>query len=162
MTIYLMELQWYLKEIFIRLYLWYPKKYINKQQQHLLHLFAKETYGDISSSCISDRICAWITLKLIINRLSSCQRLVLEQLSIIVKNMWSKNRVTQSGAELLWNGRELTTKVENNLGLSSCAVSQSAVMCVVVYFRRTELLPGVQERSGIQIDRSENRTCKRC
>jgi len=56
--------------------------------------------------------------------------------------VWSKNGVTQSR-------RELTTKVENNLGLSSCAVPQSAVMCVVAYFRRTELLSGVQERSGI-------------
>ena len=39
----------------------------------------------------------------------------------------------------------------NNLGLSSCAVPQSAVTCVVAYFRKTELLPGVQERSGILI-----------
>jgi len=53
--------------------------------------------------------------------------------------------------ELLQSGRELTTKVRNNLGLSSCAVPQSAVTCVVVYFRRTELLLGVQERSGILI-----------
>ena len=45
--------------------------------------------------------------------------------------------------------KELTTKLGNNLGLSSCTVPQSAVMCVVVYFRRTELLSGVQERSGI-------------
>jgi len=43
----------------------------------------------------------------------------------------------------------LTIKVENNLGFSSCAVPQSAVICVVAYFRRTELLPGVQEGSGI-------------
>jgi len=28
---------------------------------------------------------------------------------------------------------------------------QSAVTCVVAYFRKTELLPGVQERSGILI-----------
>jgi len=28
---------------------------------------------------------------------------------------------------------------------------QSAVVCVVAYFRRTELLSGVQERSGILI-----------
>jgi len=54
-----------------------------------------------------------------------------------------------AGAELLQSGRELTTKVENNLGLSSCAVPRSAVICVVAYFRRTELLPGVQEGSGI-------------
>jgi len=54
-----------------------------------------------------------------------------------------------AGAELLQSGRELTTKVENNLGLSSCAMPRSAVICVVAYFRRTELLPGVQEGSGI-------------
>jgi len=57
--------------------------------------------------------------------------------------------VIRSGVELLRSGRELTTKVRNNLGLSSCAVPQSSVMCMVAYFRRTELLPGVPERSGI-------------
>jgi len=57
--------------------------------------------------------------------------------------------VTWSGVELLQSRRELTTKVGNNLGLSSCAVPRSSVVCVVAYFRRTELLPGVQERSGI-------------
>jgi len=45
----------------------------------------------------------------------------------------------------------LITKVRNNLGLSSCAVPQSAVTCVVAYFRRTELLPEVQERNSILI-----------
>ena len=45
----------------------------------------------------------------------------------------------------------MTTKVRNNLGLSSCAVPRSSVMCMVAYFRRTELLLGVQERSGILI-----------
>jgi len=45
------------------------------------------------------------------------------------------------------SGKELTTKVGNNLGLSLYTVPRSAVVCV--YFRRTELLPGVQERSGI-------------
>jgi len=39
-----------------------------------------------------------------------------------VRNMWSRNRMTQSGAELLQSKRELTTKMGNNLGLSSCAV----------------------------------------
>jgi len=63
--------------------------------------------------------------------------------------MQSKNGVTQSRAELLQSRRELTTKVVNNLGLSSCTMPQSVAACVVVYFRRTELLPGVQERSGI-------------
>jgi len=52
-------------------------------------------------------------------------------------------------AGLLWSGRELTTKWGNNLGLSSCAVPRSAVVHMVAYFRRTELLPGVLERSGI-------------
>ena len=40
-------------------------------------------------------------------------------------------------------------KMGNNLGLSSCAVPQSAVACVVTYFKRTELLSGALERSGI-------------
>jgi len=62
--------------------------------------------------------------------------------------MQSRNGVTQSEVELLQSGRGLTTKVGNNLGLSSCTVLQSAVTCVVVYFRRTKLLLGVQERSG--------------
>jgi len=43
----------------------------------------------------------------------------------------------------------LTTKWENNLGLSSCAVPRSAVACAVAYFRRTELLSGVSERRDI-------------
>jgi len=41
--------------------------------------------------------------------------------------------------------------VGNNLGLSSCIVPQSAVTYVVVYFRKTELLPGVQEKNSILI-----------
>ena len=57
--------------------------------------------------------------------------------------------MTWSGVELLWSGKELTTKVGNNLGLSSCTVPRSAVTCVVAYFRRSELLPGAQKRSGI-------------
>ena len=40
----------------------------------------KHLSTDISSSCISDRICTWVTLKLTINMLSSCWRLVLGQL----------------------------------------------------------------------------------
>jgi len=59
--------------------------------------------------------------------------------------------VTQSRAELLRSGRELTTKVGNNLGLSLYAMPRSAVVCVVIYFRGTELLPGVQERNSILI-----------
>ena len=66
-----------------------------------------------------------------------------------VKDVQSGSGVTWNGAELLRSGRELTTKWGNNLGLSSCTVPRSAVACVVAYFRRTELLPGVSERSGI-------------
>jgi len=66
-----------------------------------------------------------------------------------VKDVQSGSGVTWNGAELLRSGRELTTKVENNLGLSLCAVPRSTVMCVVAYFRRTKLLPGFSERSGI-------------
>jgi len=66
-----------------------------------------------------------------------------------VKDMQSRSEVTQNGVGLLWSGRELTTKWENNLGLSSCTMPRSTVVCVVAYFRRTELLPGVLERSGI-------------
>jgi len=57
--------------------------------------------------------------------------------------VWSRNRVIQSGAELLQSERELVTKVGNNLGLSLYAVPQFVVTYVVAYFRRTELLPGV-------------------
>ena len=57
--------------------------------------------------------------------------------------------MTRNRAELLQSGRELTTKWGNNLGLSLCTVPQSAVAYVVAYFRRTELLSGVQEKSGI-------------
>jgi len=61
-----------------------------------------------------------------------------------------------TGITLEWKGFD-NKNGGNNLGLSLCAVSQSAVACVVAYFRRTELLSGVQERSGIWIDRSKNR-----
>jgi len=57
--------------------------------------------------------------------------------------------VTQSRVKLLQSRRELTTKVGNNLGLSSYTVPRSFVACVVVYFRRTKLLLGAQERSSI-------------
>jgi len=66
-----------------------------------------------------------------------------------VKDMRGGSGVTQNGAGLLQSRRELTTKWGNNLGLSLCAVPRSAVTRVVAYFRRTELLPGVSERSGI-------------
>jgi len=67
--------------------------------------------------------------------------------------------MTWSGVELLWSGRELTTKVGNNLGLSSYTVPRSAVMYVVTYFRKT-----VARSSGEKwyIDKSEDRTHKRC
>jgi len=65
--------------------------------------------------------------------------------------MQSRNRVIQSKVELLQSEIKLTTKVGNNLGLSLCAVPQSAVAYVIAYFRRTKLLPGVQKRSGILI-----------
>jgi len=39
-----------------------------------------------------------------------------------VKDVRSGSRVTRNGTELLRSGRKLTTKVGNNLGLSSCAV----------------------------------------
>jgi len=51
--------------------------------------------------------------------------------------------VTQSRAELLQSGKELTIKVRNNLGLSLCIVPQSAVTYMVAYFRKTKLLPEV-------------------
>jgi len=66
-----------------------------------------------------------------------------------IKNVQSRSGVTWSGVELLQSRRELTTKVWSNLGLSSCTMPQSSVACVVAYFRRTELLPGVYERSSI-------------
>ena len=72
-----------------------------------------------------------------------------------IKDVQSRSGVTRNGAELLQSGRELTTKWEKNLGLSSCTVPRSAVACVIAYFRRTELLPGVSERS-------EDRTRRRC
>ena len=62
---------------------------------------------------------------------------------LLSRTMWNKSGMTQSGAELLQSGKELTTKVENNLGLSLCTVPWSAVTYMVAYFRRTELLPGV-------------------
>jgi len=45
----------------------------------------------------------------------------------LIKNIWSRNGVTWSREELLQNEKELTTKLGNNLSLSSCAVPQSAV-----------------------------------
>jgi len=66
--------------------------------------------------------------------------------------MSSTERRSSEWAGVEWNhsGVEgFDNKMENNLGLSSCAVPRSAVACVVAYFRRTELLSGVSERSGI-------------
>jgi len=58
------------------------------------------------------------------------------------------NRVTQSGAELLWNERKLTTKMRTTLA-SARVLCLDFLSHVVVYFKRTELLSGVQEKSGI-------------
>jgi len=55
-------------------------------------------------------------------------------------------------AEVEWNysGIEgFDNKMRNNLGLSLCAVSRSTVVYVVAYFRRSELLSGTSERSGM-------------
>jgi len=55
-----------------------------------------------------------------------------------------------AGVEWNYSGIEgFDNKMGNNLGLSSCTVPQSAVVCAVVYFRRTELLSGVSERSDV-------------
>jgi len=55
--------------------------------------------------------------------ISSVQKIMETLLSFLyVKNMQSRNGVTQSEAELLRSRRELTTKIENNLGLSLCAM----------------------------------------
>jgi len=75
----------------------------------------------------------------------------LSSFDLVSRTVQSRSRITQSKAKLLQSGRELTTKVGNNLDLSLCTVPRSAVVYMVVYFRRTELLPGVQERSGILI-----------
>jgi len=60
----------------------------------------------------------------------------------------------QEQSDLEWSGvtlewKRVDNKSGNNLGLSSYTMPRSTVVYVVVYFRRTELLPGVQERSGI-------------
>jgi len=56
--------------------------------------------------------------------------------------------VTWSRAELLQNRRELTTKVGTTL-VSARALCLDLLLHVVAYFRRTKLLLGVQEQSGI-------------
>jgi len=60
-----------------------------------------------------------------------------------------KDHAEQEWSDLEWRG--VDNKMRNNLGLSSYAMPQSSVACVVAYFRRTALLPGVQERSDILI-----------
>jgi len=57
-----------------------------------------------------------------------------------VEQEWSGPEWT--GITLEWKGFD-NKSGGNNLGLSSCAVPQSSVACVVAYFRRTELLPEV-------------------
>ena len=46
--------------------------------------------------------------------------------------MRSRNRVTQSGVELLWNGRGLTTKVETILALAH-TLCLDLLLCVWLY-----------------------------
>jgi len=58
--------------------------------------------------------------------------------------------VEWAGVKWNYSGIEgFDNKMENNLGLSSYAVPRSIVVYVVAYFRRTELLSGTSERSGI-------------
>jgi len=59
------------------------------------------------------------------------------------RSEWARVEWNYSGIEGFDN------KMGNNLGLSSCAAPRSAVTCVVAYFKRTELLSGASERSGI-------------
>jgi len=64
----------------------------------------------------------------------------------------STERSGPEWAGVEWNYSRIEgfdNKMGNNLGLSSCTVPRSAVACAVAYFRRTELLLGVLERSGI-------------
>jgi len=64
--------------------------------------------------------------------------------------VWGRTRTEWARVEWNYSGIEgIDNKMGNNLGLSSCAVSRSAVACIVAYFRRTELLSGASERSGI-------------
>jgi len=89
-------------------------------------------------------------------------------LTVILLTMWSNMRLWillvklnswqvrgGAGAEwarVKWNYSRMDgvwQQIRNYLGLSSCAVPRSAVACVVAYFRRTELLSGVSEKSGI-------------
>jgi len=57
-----------------------------------------------------------------------------------------------AGVEWNYSGIEgFDNKIGNKLGLSLCAVPQSAVTYVVAYFKRTELLSGASERSGIEV-----------
>jgi len=64
----------------------------------------------------------------------------------------STERSGTEWAGVEWNYSRIEgfdNKMGNNLGLSLCAVPQSTVAYAVVYFRRTKLLSGVSERSGI-------------
>jgi len=64
-----------------------------------------------------------------------------------VRSGVGRSRLEWSGITLEWIGFD--NKMRNNLGLSLCAVPQSTVVCAVAYFRRTELLSGTSERSGM-------------
>jgi len=57
-----------------------------------------------------------------------------------------KNVQSRSGVTLEWKG------FDNKMGTilaSARALCLDLLLCVVTYFRRTELLPGVSERNGI-------------
>jgi len=46
----------------------------------------------------------------------------------VVKNIQNKSKKIWNKVKLFWSKRELTTKVRNNLGLSLCAMSRSAIV----------------------------------
>jgi len=60
--------------------------------------------------------------------------LQLAELRLCVKDMWSGSKVTRNGAELLWSGRELTTKVgEQPWPQLVCCASICCRMCGCVF-----------------------------
>ena len=91
--------------------------------------------GSVSVSWLSPAVMG----SLVTNRLLICCFGVI----LVVRDVRSRSGVTPE-----WKGFD-NKNWGNNLGLSSCAVPRSTVARMVAYFRRTELLPGVSERSGI-------------
>jgi len=70
--------------------------------------------------------------------------------TVYIWQVWGGTGAEWAGVEWNYSGMDgFWQQNRNNLGLSSCAVPWSAIACVVTYFRRTELLLGVQERSGM-------------